>query len=115
MDEKVKASRKVPRDNVPIDQSQGETSRLGTTAACYRTEKAQIPKSAGESAGKNALKTRTAGGTAGSSAESSRFPWKLPLLVPPAVLFFPGALYNTPRGTFGDLGFLCPVAGGRDS
>ena len=39
---------------------------IGTT--CYRTEKAESPKSAGESAGKSAGKKGTAGRTAGSSA-----------------------------------------------
>ena len=48
-------------------------TELGSTAACYRTEKAQIPKSAGGSAGKSAGKKGTAGGTAGNSAESSCF------------------------------------------
>ena len=43
------------------------TSTLGITAACYRTENAQIPKSAAGSAGKSAGKKGTAGGTAGSS------------------------------------------------
>ena len=70
---------------------------LGITAACYRTEKAQIPKSAGGSAGKRGGKKGTAGGTAGNSAESSCFLWKsratalLPA-VPPAVPFSPALL-----------------------
>ena len=34
---------------------------------------------------------------------------------PPSTPPFPGTLPSTPRGTFGDLGFLSPVAGGRDS
>ena len=48
-------------------------SSLGIPAACYRTENAQIPKSAGETAGKSAGKKRTAGGTVGSSAVSLLF------------------------------------------
>ena len=32
-----------------------------------------------------------------------------------AVPFFPGTLPSTLPGTFGDLGFLSPVAGGLDS
>ena len=71
---------------------------LGITAACQRTENAQIPESAGESAGKSAGKKGTAGGTAGSSAESSavsllfhrkRLLSALLPAVPPAVPFFP--------------------------
>ena len=42
-------------------------------ATCYRTENAQIPKSAGESAGKSAGEKGTAGTTAGSSAVSLLF------------------------------------------
>ena len=66
---------------------------LGITAACYRTEKAQIPKSAGGSAGKSARKKGTAGGTAGSSAAAPLFHTKQLLsallpAVPPAVPFF---------------------------
>ena len=86
-------------------------------AACYRTDKAQIPKSAGESAGKSADKKGTAGGTAGNSAAPLLFLAKpvlpalfpaVPSAVPPAVPLFPGTLPST----LGDLGFLSPVAGG---
>ena len=45
-----------------------ERISFGIPATCYRTENAQIPKSAGESAGKSAWKKGTAGGSAGSSA-----------------------------------------------
>ena len=95
------------------------STKVGITAACYRTEKAQIPKSAGESAGKSAGKKGTAGGTAGSSAESSHFLWKSRetalLQQSPSSPLFPGALPSTLPGTFGDLGFFSPVAGGCDS
>ena len=46
-------------------------ARFGIPATCYRTEKVQIPKSAGESAGKSAGKKGTAGGTAWGTAGSS--------------------------------------------
>ena len=67
--------------------------RVGIPATCYRTENAQIPKSAGESAGKSAEKKGTAGGTAGSSAvlcfsKEAGLPALLPAM-PPAVPFFP--------------------------
>ena len=93
---------------------------IGITAACYRSEKAQIPKSAGGSAGKSAGKKGTAGGTAGSSAVSLLFHRSGAALStapsgPPSSPLFPGTLPSTPPGTFGDLGFLTPVAGGRDS
>ena len=39
-------------------------SSIGITSTCYRTEKAQVPKSAGVSAGKSAGKRGIAGGTA---------------------------------------------------
>ena len=92
---------------------------LGITAACYRTEKARIPKGAGESAGKSAGKKGTAGGIAGSSAVSLLFhrngcsqhcSQQSPQQSP-----FPGTLPSTLPGTFGDSGFLSPVAGGHDS
>ena len=90
----------------------GVTTILGITAACYRTEKAQILKSAGESAGKSAGKKGTAGGTAGSS----RFLWKSrETALLPAVPFFPALFPALLAALFGDLGFLSPVAGGRDS
>ena len=47
----------------------------------------------------------------GKSRETALLP-----AVPPPVLFFsPGSLPSTLPGTFGDLGFLGPVAGGWDS
>ena len=42
--------------------------RIGIPGTCYKTEKVQIPKSAGESAVKSARKKGIAGGTARSSA-----------------------------------------------
>ena len=92
---------------------------FGIPATCYRTENAQIPKSAGESAGKSARKKRTAGGTAGSSAgrpvslekqRNGTAPSS-----PPSSHLFPGTLPSTLPGTFGDLGVLSPVAGRWDS
>ena len=67
--------------------------KVGIPATCYRTENAQIPKSAGESAGKSAGKKGTAGGTAGAVpflcfSEEKGLPALLPA-VPPAVPFFP--------------------------
>ena len=92
---------------------------IGIPATCYRTEKAQIPKSAGESAGKSAGEKRTAGGTAGSSADSLLFQKSRPPSTapssPPSSPLFPGTLPSTLPGTFGDLGFLRPVAGRWDS
>ena len=89
--------------------------RLGIPTTCYRTEKAQIPKSAGESAGKSAGKKETAGGTAGSSAISLLFQRNRPPSTAPSSPLFPGTLPSTLPGTFGDLGFLSPVAGRWDS
>ena len=95
-------------------------ARMGITVAYDRTEKAQIPKSAGESAGKSARKKVTAGGTAGGSAVSLLF-YRDRLLsallpaVPPGSPLFPGTLPSTLPGLLGDLGFFSPVAGGRDS
>ena len=92
---------------------------FGIPATCYRTENAQIPKSAGESAGKSAGKKRTAGGTAGSSAVSLLFQRNRPPSTapssPPSSPLFPGTLPSTLPGTFGDLGVLSPVAGRWDS
>ena len=94
-------------------------SGIGIPGTCYRTEKAQIPKSAGESAGKSAGKKGTAGGTAGSSAVSLLFQRNLPSSTapgsPPSSPLFPGTLPSTLPGTFGDLGVLSPVAGRWDS
>ena len=76
-------------------QTKKRHDRVGIPATCYRTENAQIPKSAGESAGKSTGKKRTAGGTAGSSAVSLHFQRnRLPSTAPsspppPAVPFFP--------------------------
>ena len=50
--------------------------KIDIGAACYRSEKAQIPNSAGESAGKSAGKKGTAGGSAGNSAVPLVFPTK---------------------------------------
>ena len=94
-------------------------ARIGIPATCYRTENAQIPKSAGESAGKSAGKKGTAGGTAGSSAVSLLFQRNRPPSTapssPPSSPLFPGTLPSTLPGTFGDLGVLSPVAGRWDS
>ena len=81
-------------------------SCLGITAACYRTAKAQIPRSAAGSAGKSARKKGSAGGTAESGAESSRFLWKsretalLPA-VHPALPFFPALFPALPAALLG--------------
>ena len=88
---------------------------IGIPATCYRTENAQIPKSAGESAGKSAGKIGTAGGTAGNSAVSLLFQRNRPPSSPPSSPFFPGTLPSTLPGTFGDLGVLSSVAGRWDS
>ena len=92
---------------------------VGIPATCYRTENAQIPKSAGESAEKSAGKKGTAGGTAGSSAVSLLFQRNRPPSTapssPPSSPLFPGTLLSTLPGTFGDLGVLSPVAGRWDS
>ena len=92
---------------------------LGLESRPYRTEKAQILKSAEESAGKSAGKKSTAGGTAGSSAVSllfqrKRHPSTAPSS-PPGSALFPGTLPSTLFGTFEDLGFFSSVAGGLDS
>ena len=89
--------------------------KLGIPATCYRTENAQIPKSAGESAGKSAGKKGTAGGTAGSSAGRPVSLEKQRNGSPPSSPLFPGTPPSTPPGTFGDLGVLSPVAGRWDS
>ena len=92
---------------------------FGIPATCYRTENAQIPKSAGESAGKSAGKKGTAGGTAGSSAVPLLFQRNRPPSTapgsPPSSPLFPGTLPSTLPSTFGDLGVLSPVAGRWDS
>ena len=98
---------------------QNKQTRVGIPATCYRTENAQIPKSAGESAGKSAGKKGTAGGTAGSNAVSLLFQRNRPPSTapssPPSSPLFPGTLPSTLPGTFGDLGVLSPVAGCWDS
>ena len=76
--------------------------RLGITAACYRTEKAQIPKSAAGSAGKSAGENGSAGETAGSSAVSLLFHRKRllsALLL--AVPFFPALFPALPAALLG--------------
>ena len=93
----------------------GVEKQLLFPATCYRTEKAQIPKSAGESAGKSAGKEGTAGGTAGSSAGRPDSLEKQRNGTAPSSPLFPGTLPSTLPGTFGDLGFLRPVAGRWDS
>ena len=58
-------------DQTPqLSQTTATRTTIGIGATCYRTEKAQIPKSVGESAGKSSRKKGVAGGTAGSSAVS---------------------------------------------
>ena len=93
--------------------------RVGITAACYRTEQAQIPKSAGESAGKSAGKKGTAGGPLGAVLRAAAFygkPQKRHCSQQsPSSPLFHGTLPSTLPGTFGDLGFPSPAAGGRDS
>ena len=97
---------KLPSLSGPLRLRVQSRSRIGITAACYRTENAQIPKSAAGSAGKSAGEKRSAGGTAGSSAESSRFLWKsretalLPA-VPPALRFSPALLPALPAALLG--------------
>ena len=66
---------------------------LGIPATCYRTENAQIPKSAGESAGKSAGKRGLLGRLLGAVpflcfSKETGLPALLPA-VPPAVPFFP--------------------------
>ena len=111
--------RKRGFDPPPPPRSKCSMTCIGITAACYRTEKAQIPKSAGESAGKSAGKKGLLGALLGAvlraavSMEKQRngtapsSPTSSPL--------FPGTLPSTLPSTFGDLGFLSPVAGGCDS
>ena len=95
------------------------TTTFGIPATCYRTENAQIPKSAGESAGKSAGKKRTAGGDCWEQCLFAAFP-KKPASQhcsqqSPQQSLFPGTLPSTLPGTFGDLGVLSPVAGRWDS
>ena len=82
-------------------------------ASCYTTEKAQIPKSesAAESAGKSAGKRHCWGGSAGRPLSLEKQRNGTALGTPPSSALAPGTLPST----FGDLGFLSPVAGGLDS
>ena len=78
------------------------STMVGISVACYRTEKARIPKSAVESAGKSARKK----GTAGSSAVSLLFQRKRPPSTAPSNALLTGTLPTTLPGAFQDLGFL---------
>ena len=85
-------------------------SKVEIGAACYRTDKAQIPKSAeGERWGECPQKG-TAGGTAGNSAVPLLFLTKLSSQHSSQQSPFPGTLPSTLPGTFGDLGSVSPVA-----
>ena len=81
--------------------------RLGIPATCYRTENAQVPKSAGRVLGR-------VPGKRGLLFQRNRPPGTAPGS-PPSSPLFPGTLPSTLPGTFGDLGVLSPVAGRWDS
>ena len=81
-------------------------------AACYRTEKAQIPKSAGgRMLGKGGLLGRTDGSSAGRTVLLGKAEeWHCSQQSPEQPALFPALS----PALFRDLGFLSPVAGGPD-
>ena len=85
----------------PREKGSGKRPELGITAACYRTEKAQIPKSAGESAGKSAGKGGLLGGLLGAVFHRKRLLSALLPAVPPAVPFFPALFPALSPGLLG--------------
>ena len=106
---------RFPADQLPKEWPPQPPNQacLEIGATCYRTEKARISKSARESAGKSAgekgdcwgdyWNSAGRGGLVRRSRGTALFP---------AVPLFTGTLPSTLPGTFGDSGFLSPVAGG---